>query len=439
MILLLAMALAIDQATISPQTFTALQTNTFTFKSSEWQKLKKRFFWNYYFSKVGLYQNYSNSSSLPYHFTLHELTPALGTGITIALIDTAIKKHRDLVSPLAALSCCMNPEQDELSMLHGTHTCGIIQHMAPHASIISIKAFDQKNTSSLAMITEGLNFAWHCNADIIHLGLKIADFIDFNIPLYKDFCTTLSKFDYVVAAAGNDGDPKHSNYSGRHLAYPARSENVYFSVGSFDYKDNQLVHPAFSQYEPGIGPRFILPGVDILSCSSFYKDSYTFLQGTSTSAALLTGFLALLLAEFQNYFSYQEIIQVIEKLTSLPHHQDWQEKALLGIPDMRAILFCLHVLAFFRQKTKSRGPILNLIAPLNQLFQLTFPPLCLPFTLSQAIKLAAQPLITILTPQDLQQGIATKKRKKILYRWRQRIKALLKKGAQIRGSKPVID
>ena len=149
----------------------------------------------------------------------------------------------------------------------------------------------------------------------------------------------LVTFDYVVAAAGND-------FYKNKLPYPARFSSVFFTVGSYDYSGKNYKICNFSQFEQGVGPYFVAPGKDIVySMDCNYDKLYSMSSGTSVSSAIISGFLALLLGEFQGKFSWNEIKYVIEQSIFKVHDYNGNQKALLGAIDMRSCLLCLHVLS----------------------------------------------------------------------------------------------
>lgn len=251
---------------------------------------------------------------------------------------------------------------------HGSHVFGIINAqktsefgggingIAPQANTFMIKAFQDNGVSDKSTLIAGFKKAVIHNADIVNLSLKIANRLDISEQASQLLERVLGLAPYVVCASGNDGDPNSSQYPGVVESYPARFAAVAFDVGAFD-RDGQV--PAFSQYEPDIGPLVLSPGFNILSTGIIPNQKenslYTFMSGTSMATALTSGFLALILGEFKESFSRDQILKICYSSTmSLLDTPQWHKKSLLGVIDMRMALFVAHVLAFLK-----RNPPLN--------------------------------------------------------------------------------
>lgn len=237
---------------------------------------------------------------------------------------------------------------------HGTVLCGIIgarEHeqfgpigIAPHAELIMIRAFDDYGYSNKGIVLHALEKAHALEIPLINISLKIADSWSDDAVCHK-IETIIRKIPYVVAASGNCGDA----HAVRHEAYPARLPSVAFDVGAFAV-DNTIA--PFSQYEHTIGPKFVAPGFNIVS-TTFDNDptiEYGLFHGTSVAAALVTGFFALVLSEFGDSFTRDQLLKVCYKATvRLQDTQEWKTKTLLGTIDMRLALCMLHALYRFRE------------------------------------------------------------------------------------------
>lgn len=269
---------------------------------------------------------------------------------------------------------------------HGTHTYGLVAAnetsslqnsaivepennngicgIAPHASVFMIKAFKDDGTSDKSTLLAALKKAILYNADIVNMSLKIADNMDVTASLSKLLEKMIGLIPYVVTASGNGGDPRLKNYAGNVEAYPARFDSIAFDIGSFGFKDMKCPINSFSQYEKNIGPKFVAPGFNILSSGLIpnqKEDSmYIFMDGTSMAAPIMTGFVALMLAEFQKDFTREEMLNVC--YTSVFHmhdDKDWNQKVLLGVLDMRTALFVLHVLREARKEKSLKNISFN--------------------------------------------------------------------------------
>lgn len=253
---------------------------------------------------------------------------------------------------------------------HGTHTTGIIaacaqnssfglHGIAPQCQIIPIKAFDAKGMSTKSTLYSALKKAAEYNTHILNLSLKIADHLDVNHESTQLIEKMLGLVPYVVAASGNDGDPTKPGYRGSRISYPARFNTVAFDVGAFGVENNNAHIAPFSQYEPGQGPLFVAPGVHIISTGiqphQHESCVYLFRSGTSAAASIMSGFLALVLGEFKDKLSKEDILKACYHSTfKLADTDEWRTKTVLGVIDMRTALFVLHCLVELKSKKSDR-------------------------------------------------------------------------------------
>ncbi|MCX5924468.1 MAG: S8/S53 family peptidase [Candidatus Dependentiae bacterium] len=319
------------------------------------QNISKDFLWHLKIPTVGLRSQNQNE------ILLWDLAPKKGEGIKIAVLDTKINENlyhqcqkpdsfenSNKIEPRETIcdyQLSYRKNQNHLTQLmkknnffkkcviknHGNLTCGIIRQLAPYVTIIPISIMDDDGGTDIKSLCRGLQQAFDNNVDIVHLGLKIADDICDKHLENKELITLLQKFSYVVVAAGN-------NYACvKKVAFPACLPNLFFSVGAFECNNNNYHACSFSQCEENVGPNFLLPGHRIL-CPLWIDetDDYIFVHtsGTSIASAMMTGFLALLLSEFQHSFTREQIEQVI-KSCSKKLDMEWNEKVIFGTVDMR--------------------------------------------------------------------------------------------------------
>lgn len=247
---------------------------------------------------------------------------------------------------------------------HGTFTQGIvngklynnlgIHGLAPQAHVTMIKAFKDNGTTNKTTLNAALARAKTLKNSIVSMSLKITDSVDkiADAPL-KDL---IDSIDYVVAASGNDG--KNSKLKNKE-AYPARFDSVAFDVGAFEYNDGKYPVCAFTQKELHIGPKFVAPGFNLFSAGLTPDQSadsmYLFMSGTSIAVPVITGFLALVLAEFQDDFTREQLLKVIYKFSiKLNNDENWNKYIKIGTPDMRSCLLCLHVLKSLKNKLDTK-------------------------------------------------------------------------------------
>ena len=259
---------------------------------------------------------------------------------------------------------------------HGSHTFGLIAAqqqnngtsldpekdtgvvgLAPNANTFMIKAFKDNGMSDKSTLIAAIKKSVIHNADVVNLSLKIADNLDLTNESTKLLERIVNLVPYLVAASGNNGDPRFPGYAGKVEAYPARFSSVPFDVGAFAYKNGKAYITPFSQYEPGVGPLFVAPGFDILSTGLIpgqtANSEYVFMAGTSMATPIMAGFATLLLGEFKNKFTREQLLKVCYTSTlKLKNDDNWKTKVILGVLDMRTALFVLHALDQFRAEIK---------------------------------------------------------------------------------------
>ena len=255
-----------------------------------------------------------------YHFT--------GKGITIAVIDTGVFPHADLIKPtnrIIAFKDFINEQEGPYDDNgHGTHCAGdaagnglrsegLYTGPAPEASIIGLKVLDQDGGGNLSTIMEGI--AWcikhkeEYNIRIISLSLGAQSY-----ESYRDDPLSIAAQEAwhngitVCAAAGNSGpDPKT-------ISTPALNPFI-ITVGStadqntVERSDDKIAE--YSSRGPTIDslikPDIYSPGTDIISLLSpgsalekqipeqIIDEDYIQLSGTSMATPICAGVIALML------------------------------------------------------------------------------------------------------------------------------------------------
>lgn len=252
---------------------------------------------------------------------------------------------------------------------HGSHTFGVVggllqgskyaltpKHdegicgLAPDANVLMIKAFDQEGNSARSTLAEAIKRAKAYDVDVLNLSLKVSDHVHSADEDMNLLDRLLGLIPYVVAASGNDGDPKSKAYPGPVESYPGKLSSVEFDVGAFGMPGEDPYNVShFSQYENFVGPKIVAPGYNILSCGLVPNQKensvYVFMDGTSMATPIMTGFVALMLGEFKTHFTRRQLLDVCyASVVRLYDNRVWRDKTLLGTVDMRTALFTLHVL-----------------------------------------------------------------------------------------------
>lgn len=229
-----------------------------------------------------------------------------GSGIDVAVIDSGISNHKDLVIS-GGVSYVSGSDYTDDPYGHGTHIAGIIaarnnEHgvvgIAPEASLYAVKVLDDEGIGSLSNVLLGIDWAIRHDMNIVNLSLGV------NLPtqaLEEILDVAYKQGILLVAAAGNSGTADTSEDT---VQYPARYESV-IAVSS----TNEIgERDGFSSTGESI--EVSAPGVNITS--TFSKNKYQTRTGTSMAAGYVTGDLALL-KQLYPHLTNVELRKVLHK------------------------------------------------------------------------------------------------------------------------------
>ncbi len=236
-----------------------------------------------------------------------------GFGSTIAIIDTGIAPHYDLVKPynrIIAFKDFINdrtlPYDDDG---HGTHVAGIAAGngytvgneylfcgTAPMAQLVAVKALDETGSGTTSDILAAMQWvADHreeYNIKVVNLSLGIG--VDSETPLDPLLIGSAALVSHgitVVTAAGNSGPEPCT------VTSPGTSPFV-ITVGSCNdggkIADFSSRGPTFSGLHK---PDMVAPGVDIISLDASTCKGYFSQSGTSMSCPYVSGVVACMYAE----------------------------------------------------------------------------------------------------------------------------------------------
>lgn len=261
----------------------------------------------------------TRSGGIPLRLPQLRRAPACcGEGVAIAVIDTGVAPHYDLIRPFNRIRYFhdfvngRNRIYDDDG--HGTHVAGIAlgngyvsghyAGSAPGAALVALKALDAEGNGNASDILAAMQWIYDhhllYNIRVVNLSLGIqpaqASQLDplvmgANALVYAGIC--------VVAAAGNSGPARGS------ITSPGVSSLV-LTVGSCD---SQGKITAFSSRGPAPDgsskPDVMAPGVDIVSLSAANPKGYIAQSGTSMSAPYVAGLAA-------SYFSCHPSLNPLE-------------------------------------------------------------------------------------------------------------------------------
>lgn len=208
-----------------------------------------------------------------------------GKNIKVAVIDTGVDHmHDDLKGRVRVFNT--SGEDYRSTHGHGTGVAGIIGAnnndtgiigIAPDCDIFAIKAMSESGGGNLNSIIDAVILAKKLKVDIINMSLGTPNS---NWELERAITSAVQNDIIVVCAAGNSGKENS-------VMYPAKYNNV-FAVGAINKSGNAS---AFTSR--GWEVDIAAPGEKILT--TWKDNSYVKVSGTSFSAPVVSGVMALLL------------------------------------------------------------------------------------------------------------------------------------------------
>lgn len=277
-----------------------------------------------------------------------------GKNISVAILDTGVFPHRDLITPNNRIIAFQDfvgeksePYDDDG---HGTHVAGIVagngfssrgkyMGIAPDANIVGVKVLDGDGGGSISDVIAGIQWTvnnkskYNIKVMTLSLGTKPKGNCAED-PLCKAVNAAVNAGICVIAAAGNSGpDPST-------ITSPAVSPNV-ISVGACDDRkasaSKDIGIPDFSSRGPTLDglrkPDILAPGVGINSLAN-KPSEYRSLSGTSMATPIVAGSVALLYENNPNLTPAQ-VKQILQSnARSLGLDPDEQGSGLLDIRAM---------------------------------------------------------------------------------------------------------
>lgn len=213
-------------------------------------------------------------------------TGTTGAGIKVVVIDTGIASHPDLTIA-GGISLIGNAYVDDNG--HGTHVAGIIAAknneigvvgVAPNVDLYAVKVLDRRGSGSVSNVVAGIEWAIENKMDIINMSLGSPSYsLALDLAVEKAYTNGI----LLVAAAGNDGT---TDTTINNVGYPAKLSSV-IAVAATDINNSRAY---FSS--TGAEVEVSAPGLYIKS--TYLKNGYTTMSGTSMATPMVAGDLALL-------------------------------------------------------------------------------------------------------------------------------------------------
>jgi len=186
---------------------------------------------------------------------------------------------------------------------HGTMTAGIVHLVAPQAKLMPLKAFNANGTGYASDVLRAIYYAVNHGAKVISMSF---DFTSPSKELSNAINYATLRGVICVASAGNDGSMA--------TVYPASLPNV-IDVASTSNDNNPS---AFSNY--GAPPVMLsAPGEAVMT--TYPYNTYAAGWGTSFSAPLVSGTVALMADVNSLFLNQQQAARALSHAQPIPYSQ----------------------------------------------------------------------------------------------------------------------
>lgn len=244
-----------------------------------------------------------------------------GAGVKVAVLDTGISNHTDLVGAWTiAFNCSSDDSFEDRKSGHGTHVAGIIGArdndfgvvgVAPEVTLFPIKVLSDTGGGSFQAIEAGIRKAKELGANIISMSLGSP------VPppesLHDAIKEAAGAGIIMLAAAGNDSG---------NVNYPARYDEV-IAIAALDQNGDLAKFSSRDNTVDAVGP-----GVDIYS--TFLNNQYAKMSGTSQACPFLAGVCALIYSYRRDTPGAQPISNYIDMMKALEEVCDSQKYISTG-------------------------------------------------------------------------------------------------------------
>ncbi len=278
-----------------------------------------------------------------------------GAGVTIAVLDSGMCGHPDLVGKTLEFQDFVGSRgtlYDDNG--HGTHVCGILcgsgglsggryRGMAPGARLVIGKVLDKNGDGSTEAMLSGLDWILETRKRyrirILNISVGIGNLEEKTKEraLRDKVEQVWDSGILVVCAAGNKGpgDGSISDVGGSPKVITVGCHD-----GAYHRSDSGLCEAYSGRGSKNSSPRkpdIVAPGTDIMSCSvNYYKRSaYIAKSGTSMATPIVSGAAALAFQRFP-YMSNEECRQKL-LFTATDLHLPWNQQGW-GMVNVRRLL-----------------------------------------------------------------------------------------------------
>lgn len=221
-------------------------------------------------------------------------TKSTGSGVGVAVLDTGISAHEDLVISggvrfyVQGLFLRQDNNYNDGNG-HGTHVAGTIAAVnntvgvvgvAPAANLYAVKVLGDNGSGSISAIVAGIEWAYNRFPIIKVINMSLGSSSP-STTLENACNAAYSKGMLVVSSAGNNGTVAGTE---NNVGYPARYDSVVAVAAS----NSDNTRASFSSTGPAV--ELIAPGVDVLST---VPGGYATYNGTSMASPHVAGVAAL--------------------------------------------------------------------------------------------------------------------------------------------------
>lgn len=246
-----------------------------------------------------------------------------GRDVTIGIIDSGVFPHKGLIAKSNTIKyfkdIINNDSRPYDDYGHGTYLSGIIasnfdyaKGVAPDSSLAVIKAFNKTGTSNFSTILKGIEDLYLSTLEIkiLLLPFEIPNLPDLKVdPFYEIIKSLHNKDIIIICPSGNSGpNPytinKPASYKEVITVGGANIQNDDFKVSSYSSRgplDKDYSKPDVLSLSEGIislkSDIFYTPDSRLIETETMKTTSF---NGTSISAALITGFVSLLIEKYGN-------------------------------------------------------------------------------------------------------------------------------------------
>lgn len=277
-----------------------------------------------------------------------------GHGVTTAVLDTGISPHPDLKGRIVAFGDMLYGKKrmyDDNS--HGTHVAGIIAGsgglssglyagIAPASQIVAVKVLDQKGEGKIRFLIEGIKAIlrnrdkWQIRIVNISIGTLPHQGDEEEMELMRWVDRLWDEGLVVVTAADNFG-PRSGT-----VTIPGISKKV-ITVGASDDGNQKGRYGKVGTNYSGRGPTsecvckpdLVAPGSYIRSCNGFSQKknqkAYSVKSGTSMSAPVVSGAVALLLSKYPDMKNVEVKLRLLMSADDMGKDPNIQGRGLLNI------------------------------------------------------------------------------------------------------------